>query len=154
MRARILILTPLLLAPIFGGLACTRPRPGTLPAEAGTSVSLSSTPGAAAGLAAPGLQVEQPAAGASLGSPLQVQGRMLNSGARVSAQVLSPSADGRLTWRGNARLAVDEAGGFSGVVTYTLGTAGPGVVEVLAVDPATAMVLERRQVEVQLAAAP
>jgi len=103
-----------------------------------------------------GLVIAEPAAGTHVRSPIRLSGRLGSTSGRVAVvQVLSIDADGRETRRGNAMLQPEGAdGGYAADLAYTLDAPGPGVVEVVLVEPETGTVTERARVEVVLDAAP
>lgn len=103
-----------------------------------------------------GSVVDEPADGARVTSPIRVAGRLGETTGRVAvAQILSVDGDGQETRRGNALLAPSGAdGAYAADVAYTLDAAGPGIVEVVLVEPETGTVMERARVPVVLEAAP
>lgn len=159
------------LAVALAAAGCTRPRRGGLlpmaPTPAGRTVTtipaapdaaFATQSGAAAAApsptvdAAPHLQIDMPAAGARLTSPVRVSGVVQHEdGLLYVAQVVVRGA--KPEQRGNARLTLRETGAFSIDVPYTLDAPAEGTVEVSAVDPVSGTVAETVRVTVQLAAA-
>jgi len=139
---------------------CTRARPTFTPTDPSAPIPAPPTSTAAEALAAPTVamatvEITAPVAGASVTSPVSVEGTAsLEAGRDLAAQLFSRTAEGGLAWRGNTRLAVGLTGRFSGEIAYRLPEAGPGVLELAVIDAATGKVFERRQVALDLAAAP
>lgn len=133
---------------------CTRARPfptGVTPATA--------LPSPVAAVAAPEptavVQLVEPTAGITVTSPIRLSGvAQLAPGRALAAQVFSRSPDGGLRWRGNTRLDVGSDGRFSGVVTYTLPIASPGLLELAVIDVANGRVVDRQASEIALTSTP
>jgi hypothetical protein len=133
---------------VFGTIllltGCARSRAGDGP----DLLSLTAVPAPSA------LKVTSPAPGGTIVSPVSIRGTLDGGDAdtTLAAQVLSREDDGALRWRGNGLLTVDAGGTFQGEIAYSLATPGPGVVEVLVIDPVEGTARERRQVPVTLSA--
>jgi hypothetical protein len=138
------------MAALLLAVGCTRARPPLEERDAGLSPT---TPAGPAAAASP-IVITAPQSGSTVGSPVRIEGTArLGAGQILAAQVRSHES-GNSIWRGTGALAVDGQGRFSGEVGYHLATAVPGVIEVDVVDPVGGTVIERRQVEVSLGAAP
>lgn len=126
--------------------ACTRSSDEATPDDPAFAPASHTGPVAEVGIA-----LEQPADGASVGSPVVVSGvAQVDPGRTMAAQVRSREADGSWRWLGNGALALEADGRFEGEVAYSLAGAAAGVLEVLVVDPASGTVLQRTEVEVDL----
>ena len=103
-----------------------------------------------------GTVVAEPSEGSVVASPIRVAGRLGDTTGRVAVvQILSVDGDGLETRRGNGLLAPTGTDGAYAIdVSYTLELAGPGIVEVVLVEPETGTVTERARVAVALEAAP
>lgn len=132
---------------------CSRARP-TLEGAPSSSAGAALEAGAEA---VEPITIEVPGGADTVSSPVRVSGSVrLEPGRTLVGQVLSREGDepSDARWRGNALLEVDEAGRFTGEIRYTLDEAGPGVIELAIVDPASGTMLQRKRLDVELSAAP